>query len=752
MQHAISRFISYLRVLKSELLIIFLVLVLCAGIMPAPAQADDGNTLLNSQYVTKVVDKDGRELYQMITPVKPPEIKVPAVDLPQNSTTGILTLGNVPAFDWSYGCSATSAAMMFGYYDRTGYANMYTGPTNGGVCPMDNSVWGHTVYPGVTCGECPINATHNGIDGRATRGHVDDYWIDYENAGPDPYLANGWAEHSPLDSAGDFMGTNQSKYSLVDGATRFSWYTSGAPLSDYTGGEPGSRDGCHGMRLFAESRSYTVLANYSQLIQGVGSNPALGFTFANYCSEIDAGRPVLIQVDGHTMLGDGYNTTGNLVYLHDTWDYSDHQMTWGGSYSGMAHYAVTVLQLAPTGAAGITIASPNGGENWNVGSSQNIAWTSASLSGNVKLELSRNGGSTYPETLAASVPVGAGSYPWAVTGPASSTCRVKVTSLSDPSLFAVSNSNFTVSILAALPWSMFRHDPQHSGRSPYTGPQTPVKKWEFATGNYVFSSPAIGSDGTVYVGSADNKLYAISADGSKKWEFATGDSVHSSPAIGSDGTVYVGSYDNKLYALNPNGSKKWEFATGGGVWSSPAIGSDSTVYVGSDDNKLYALNPNGSKKWEFATGGYVESSPAIGSDGTVYVGGNYTLYALNPDGSKKWEFATGDWVWSSPAIGSDGTVYVGSWDNKLYAIGESSTASLTLNSPNGGESWGAGSIHAITWTSANLSGNVKIELSRIGGSSYPETIASSVAVSAGYLIWTVSGPASTTCRVKVTRL
>ena len=30
---------------------------------------------------------------------------------------------------------------------------------------------------------------------------------------------------------------------------------------------------------------------------------------------------------------------------------------------------------------------------------------------------------------------------------------------------------------------------------------TPI--WEFETGGYVYSSPAIGSDGTVYVGSFD---------------------------------------------------------------------------------------------------------------------------------------------------------------------------------------------------------------------------------------------------------
>ncbi|SVE62318.1 uncharacterized protein METZ01_LOCUS515172, partial [marine metagenome] len=34
--------------------------------------------------------------------------------------------------------------------------------------------------------------------------------------------------------------------------------------------------------------------------------------------------------------------------------------------------------------------------------------------------------------------------------------------------------------------------------------------------------------------------------GVKLWEFETGGSVYSSPAIGSDGTVYVGSQDKKL--------------------------------------------------------------------------------------------------------------------------------------------------------------------------------------------------------------
>jgi len=327
-----------------------------------------------SPYETVFTDESGNQITQATFPLPPPKTKVAPASVPDRHIAGAInTLSNVPAFDWSYGCSATSAAMLFGYYDQTGYTNMYAGPTNGGVCPLTNSGWGHTTYPSVTCGECPLSATHQGIDGRATRGHVDDYWIDYGNAGPDPYYGN-WTEHTLGDCTGDYMGTNQAKYSNTDGSTSFYWYTNGDPLSDYTGCEPGDRDGCHGMKLFAESRGYTGVTNFTQMIQGQGTDPSKGFTFANFQAEIDAGRPVLIQVTGHTMLGYGYNTTGNIIYVHDTWDYSNHQMTWGGTYSSLQHRAVTVIRLAASTAAP-TVTNSSGASN--------ITSTSARLNGEV---------------------------------------------------------------------------------------------------------------------------------------------------------------------------------------------------------------------------------------------------------------------------------------------------------------------------------------------------------------------------------
>jgi YD repeat-containing protein len=177
---------------------------------------------------------------------------------------------------------------------------------------------------------------------------VDDYWIDFEDPGPDPWIVNGWTEHTHGDCTGDFMGTNQSSFGNIDGATTFYYYTNGDPLYDFTGCEPDNRDGCHGLKLFVESRGYSVKTNFSQYIKGQGSDPNKGFTFSDFMAEIDAGRPVLIQLVGRTVLGYGYDTEGNVVYIHDTQDHSSHQMTWGGSYDSFMHKGVTVIQLAST--------------------------------------------------------------------------------------------------------------------------------------------------------------------------------------------------------------------------------------------------------------------------------------------------------------------------------------------------------------------------------------------------------------------
>ena len=201
-------------------------------------------------------------------------------------------------------------------------------------------------------------------------------------------------------------------------------------------------------------------------------------------------------------------------------------------------------------------------------------------------------------------------------------------------------------------------------------------KWRYDIGEVkvyisMSSSPAIGPHGTIYVGSVDKYLYAINPDGTLKWRYETGRQVTSSPAIGSDGTVYVGS--DYLYAINPDGTLKWRYEPVGGYFS-PVIGPDGTVYMGAGDY-LYALNSDGTLKWNYEMPGWwnIARSLSIGSDGTIYVGASYTIYAINPDGTLKWSYRTGSRVDSSPAIGSDGTIYIGSLDKYLYALNPDGT-------------------------------------------------------------------------------
>jgi len=206
---------------------------------------------------------------------------------------------------------------------------------------------------------CPLSATLQGLDGRTTRGHVDDYWTGFMSSAPDPFLGN-WPEHAYGECTADYMGTNQSSFLNIDGMTTFYFYPDGSRIYDFTGAEPQRRDGCHGMRDFVESRGYTVDTNFSQYISGYNGN-IKGFTFNDFKKEIDEGRPVLIHVEGHSMLGYGYDDADRTIYIHDTWDYLRHSMNWGEKYLDMPHYAVTVIRLAEEPENCLTIA-----DDWSI--------------------------------------------------------------------------------------------------------------------------------------------------------------------------------------------------------------------------------------------------------------------------------------------------------------------------------------------------------------------------------------------------
>jgi outer membrane protein assembly factor BamB len=193
-------------------------------------------------------------------------------------------------------------------------------------------------------------------------------------------------------------------------------------------------------------------------------------------------------------------------------------------------------------------------------------------------------------------------------------------------------------------------------------------KWSVVTDGDGVASPAIGTNGRIYVAGAGNALFALEPEtGGKIWQASIGAALRFI-SIGGDDTVYVAAADGKLHAIAADGTSKWTFAAGAPISGAPAVLA-GVVYVGAEDKKLYAVSTiDGAKKWEYATLGTV-ASPTIASDGTVYVGSSDgNLYALKPSGLLYFAVNVKGAVKGAPAVGQDGTVYV-TTTSSIVAVG-----------------------------------------------------------------------------------
>ncbi|MFN6790059.1 PQQ-binding-like beta-propeller repeat protein [Bacillus sp. TD11] len=205
--------------------------------------------------------------------------------------------------------------------------------------------------------------------------------------------------------------------------------------------------------------------------------------------------------------------------------------------------------------------------------------------------------------------------------------------------------------------------------SPYAGTETGKVKWEYKLykkdgGIQLFSAPpAIGRDGTIYVGNNNKKLYAFNKNGSIKWVKDDVTDSNISPVIAEDGTIYV-AY-GKLTALNPDGSIKWQVKDAQAAHT-PIIDSEGTIYVYTSKS-ITAYNSNGSKKWEsskmFEGANSGKNSMLMSKDGIIYTllssGENYFLYAHDKNGKELWnKKARGDAGNPGFSLGLNNELYI----------------------------------------------------------------------------------------------
>ena len=127
----------------------------------------------------------------------------------------------------------------------------------------------------------------------------------------------------------------------------------------------------------------------------------------------------------------------------------------------------------------------------------------------------------------------------------------------------------------------------------------------------------------LFLGTEGNEVLAIQwKQGTVRWRFQNAKSpapFRSSPAVGAQGLVYVGSNDRRLYALEEkSGKERWSFRTKRTVEGSPII-LDDKVAFGSTDGRLYLLDAETGKELDSVDlGDSILSAPCY-ANGKLFV-------------------------------------------------------------------------------------------------------------------------------------
>ncbi|MDI9617314.1 MAG: cobaltochelatase subunit CobN [Methanothrix sp.] len=189
--------------------------------------------------------------------------------------------------------------------------------------------------------------------------------------------------------------------------------------------------------------------------------------------------------------------------------------------------------------------------------------------------------------------------------------------------------------------------------------------WKAPADAAITSGPAIWNRTLFFV--TERSITALNATtGQTLWQRSI-NGTSSTPAIAS-GRVYVGTDDERVVCLDANGALIWETKVNGPVRSSPLF-LDGRIYFGTntDAGTVYALNASdGSIVWRYPVNEYIMSSPSA-SDGILFIGADDgRLYAF----SSPHELLSGEVVLENRSLNVtvDGRVYNISMQSALGAL------------------------------------------------------------------------------------
>ena len=169
-------------------------------------------------------------------------------------------------------------------------------------------------------------------------------------------------------------------------------------------------------------------------------------------------------------------------------------------------------------------------------------------------------------------------------------------------------------------WNSFRGNPQLNGVAQSPLPADLDLLWTHTTQDAIESTAAI-SNNTVFIGSLDNRLYALDlATGALKWQYQANGEIKSSATV-YDSTLYFGDEHGTFHAVQvSNGQPRWTFNAEAGITSS-ANRANNRLYFGSYDQHLYCLDAiSGTQVWQIATDGYIHGTPALYDESVAVAG------------------------------------------------------------------------------------------------------------------------------------
>jgi outer membrane protein assembly factor BamB len=207
--------------------------------------------------------------------------------------------------------------------------------------------------------------------------------------------------------------------------------------------------------------------------------------------------------------------------------------------------------------------------------------------------------------------------------------------------------------------------------------------WTFAAEQPLWSQPVMVGD-VLVVSSMDHNVYGLNAQtGEEIWTLAAGGAIVSSPGVGEDGTVYIGTLNKKVLAINAaNGREVWSFEAPGWVWGSPAY-FDGQLYIGDLDGTVISLDAStGRETWSVDTEGAITGAPLVVDDHLYVVNENGQVISFALDGTIQWTKNIEAALYGSPiAAGDLILIGVGTADSVVTAFNQNGDTAWTFVPP-----------------------------------------------------------------------